>query len=214
LGKLRFSICTLLLVLTTQTVRAQEWKLKMDRDGIKIYTQPYGGSKIQALKVICSLEARLSQLATILLDIKHQDEWFYHTRSSLLTVVSPAELYYYSVINFPMPFSNRDFVEHIRITQNPDSRIITMDVENLPDYIKVKPGIVRIIQSQCKWTISPAGPHLLLIEFKLFANPAGAMPFWLVNMFSTYGPFETFKKLRLQVLKPEYQNAHLSFIKD
>jgi len=53
-----------------------------------------------------------------------------------------------------------------------------------------------------------------MVEFKLFANPAGAMPFWLINLFSTFGPFETFKKLKIQVRKPAYQNAHLPFIKD
>jgi hypothetical protein len=55
---------------------------------------------------------------------------------------------------------------------------------------------------------------LILIDFTLFADPAGSIPSWLVNMFSNLGPFETFKKLKIQIKKPEYQNVHLPFIID
>ena len=213
--KKRYVILTITLFNIVQLLNAQEvWKLKLEKEGIKIYSSPYADSKIKALKVTCIVEATISQMAAVLLDIKSQDEWFYHTKSVVLTQVSPSELFYYAELGFPFPFSNRDFVEHIKISQNRETKIMTMDVQNVPDYILPKPGLVRVLKSQCKWVVTPTGEKNILIEFTLFADPAGSIPVWLVNLFSTYGPFETFIKLKSQLKKPVYSNAHLSFIEN
>jgi hypothetical protein len=62
--------------------------------------------------------------------------------------------------------------------------------------------------------VTPIGKNSISIEFTLFADPAGAIPVWLINSFSTYGPFETFKKLKIQLKKPEYAHIILPFIKN
>ena len=197
-------------IVLTQT----EWKLDRDKEGIKVYSSPYPESRIKALRVVCTVESTLSQLAAVLMDINNQDEWFYHTKSSILKEVSPSELFYYSELSLPFPMSNRDFIEHIIISQNPVTRVMTMIVQNLPDFIPAKKGVVRVLNSQCKWVVTPLTDKSLLVEFTLFADPAGSIPVWLVNAMSYYGPYETFKKLKNQLLKPEYQNVSLAFIKN
>jgi hypothetical protein len=215
LKKTRPLILAIVLIHSVLLIRAQEdWKLKQDKEGIKIYSRLYANSKIKALKVVCMVEASLSQVAAILLDIKSQDEWFYHTKSTLLRQVLPAELYYYAELGFPFPFSNRDFVEHIKLSQNPETRIVIMDVQNVPDYIPQKKYCVRVLVSDCQWIVTPVGKNSVSIEFTLFADPAGAIPAWLINFFSTYGPFETFKKLKIQLKKPEYAHVTLPFIRN
>jgi hypothetical protein len=148
LKNLIFSLLSITLLLHAIFANAQDWKLKEDKQGIKIYSRPVFNSKIKSLKVLCTLNASLSEITAALLDIKKQDEWFYHTKSRLLLQVSPSELYYYSEIEFPMPFSNRDFVAHIKLTQDSMTKVVTMNVDNLPDYIPAKNGIVRIFKSQ------------------------------------------------------------------
>ncbi|HEV3221223.1 MAG TPA: START domain-containing protein [Puia sp.] len=213
--KLRYFFITLAMTNSYFLLNGQEvWKLKLEKEGIKIYTSPYADSKIKALKVTCTVDATLSQMAAVLLDIKSQDEWFYHTKSNVLLQVSPSELYYYAELGFPFPFSDRDFVEHIKVSQNPVTKIMTMDVQNVPGYILPKHGLVRVLKSYCKWTVAPAGKNFIMIEFILFADPAGSIPIWLINMFSIYGPLETFIKLKTQLKKPEYTNAHFPFIEN
>ncbi len=213
--KFKFLVLIFSTVFSVFILRAQEdWKLKLDKEGIRIYTRPYTDSKIRALKVVCTLEATLSQMAAVLLDIKKQDEWFYHTKSSLLLQVSPSELYYYAELSFPMPFSNRDFIEHIKVSQNAVTKIVTMDLQNVPSYILPKSGVIQIVQSDCKWIVTPAGKNSVTVEFTLFANPAGSIPSWMINMFSLYGPFDTFKKLKIQLKKACYLHISLPFITD
>jgi hypothetical protein len=191
-----------------------DWKLEHDKEGIKVYSGVYHGSKIKALKVVCIVESTLSQLAVVMLDIKNQDEWFYHTKSTVLKEVSPTELYYHAELSFPFPFSNRDFVEHIVLSQNLVTRVLTMTVENLPGYIPTRKGFVRVLHSDCQWVVTPLSKKSLHVEFTLFADPGGSIPVWLVNAMSYYGPFETFKKLKTQLLKPAYQDISLAYIRN
>ena len=163
---------------------------------------------------MCTVESTLSQMAAVLLDIQHQDEWFYHTKSSVLKEVSPTELYYYAELSFPFPLNNRDFIEHIFITQDPTTYVLKMTVENIPDFIPVKKGIVRVENSQCNWVITPLSGRELELEFTLFADPAGNIPVWLINAMSSYGPVETFKKLKVQLLKPQYLHVSIASIKN
>ncbi len=196
--------------------RAQtEWKLRSEKDSIKIFTARVAGSRINAIKIEAPLSSSLSQLVAVILDINSSAEWIYNTRSCvLLKQVSPTEVYYYSEIGFPWPAANRDFVAHIKVVQDPRSKAVVIDAENVSEQVPPKPGIVRISQSVGRWTILPLAKNLVSVEYVLQVDPGGNIPAWLINLFSTRGPFETFKKLRLQVQKPAYQRARLSFIED
>lgn len=54
---------------------AQEWELKDEQDGIKVYTRSVPNSDIKAVKVEATVEATLSQLAAVILDIPASGEW-------------------------------------------------------------------------------------------------------------------------------------------
>lgn len=205
----------LLIVLLTSlfTSAQQDWKLKSDKENIKIYTSPSTDSKIKALKVVCTVDATLSQMAAVLLDVNAGAEWVYKTKSaSVIKKISPVEIIYYSEIDMPWPLSNRDFVVRIKLAQNATTKIVSVDTENLPDYIPVKSGIVRVRHSDVKWTLKPIGKNQVLVEYMLVVDPGGAIPAWLVNMFSTKGPFECFKSLKEQIKKPAYAHAQLPFV--
>jgi hypothetical protein len=74
--------------------------------------------------------------------------------------------------------------------------------------------IVRVHNSEVTWTVTPLTANSLKIEYTAQADPGGSVPVWAVNMFSTKGPFETFRKLRTTVLLPRYKDASFDFIKD
>ncbi len=192
-----------------------DWKLKTDDEGIKVYTKSLPGSKIKAIKIECTVQATMSQLVYVIMDINTSKEWVYNTKSCvMLKQVSPLDLYYYSEVNVPWPVSNRDFVAHLTVAQNPSTKAVTVVAENLPNLVPKKNNVVRIQQSDSKWVATPVGTNLVKIEYTLFADPGGIVPAWLLNLFITRGPFESFKKLREQVKKPAYINIHLANIKD
>ena len=191
------------------------WKLKSESAGISIYMAPVPGSRVKALKVNCSFDASASQLVAVILDLDACSEWVYHSKSNILVKrVSPAELYYYSEVDIPWPLSNRDFIAHITVSQNKQNKIITVDAPCLPDMVPVKENIVRITHSVGRWTITPVNQYRVNVEYILKLDPGGNVPAWLINMFATHGPMESFKQLKQQLRKPAYRNVHLDFITD
>jgi hypothetical protein len=193
-----------------------EWTLKVNKAGIEIYTKAsLLNSDLKAVRVNCVLPATLSQIVAVILDVNTGAEWVYSTKSStLLKQVTPAELYYYSEVSLPWPISDRDFIAHLITAQDPRTKIVTIDGPTVTNYLPQKKNIVRVKQSSGKWIITPAGKKSVRIEYTLETDPGGSLPSWLVNLFVTKGPMETFKKLKLQVQKPAYQNVHLPFITD
>jgi hypothetical protein len=192
-----------------------DWKLKTDKDGINIYTRTFPDSKFKAIKVEVELDATLSQMVAVVLDVNTGAQWVYSTKSSvLLKQVSPSELYYYSEVSIPWPAANRDFIAQLRAVQDPRSRVVTIYGPVFPDYLPVKKDIVRVRRSEGKWIISPLGKGKIKVEYTLRVDPGGDLPAWLVNMFVTKGPFESFKKLKEQLQRPVYVNAKLPFITD
>ena len=192
-----------------------EWTLKSQKESIFIYTRTFPDSKFKAIKVNLELTASLSQFVTAILDVNTGAQWEYSTKSSvLLKQVSPAELYYYCEVNLPWPVSNRDFIAHLIVTQDPHTRVVTIVGPTVPDYIPEKKDIVRVTRSEGKWVITPLAGNRIQVQYTLRADPGGSIPAWIVNLFVTKGPMESFKNLKTQLQKPAYVNAHLPFIKD
>lgn len=193
----------------------QDWKLRTDKNGIKVYSRQMASSRFNALKVESSFQATPSQLVAVILDINTSTEWLYSTKSCvLLKTVSPSEVYYYSEVSFPWPSSNRDFVAHIKVTQDPRSKVVNVHAENVSALVPEKKGIVRVKQSVGNWTITPTGRNNIHVSYELQVDPGGAIPAWLVNMLATKGPYESFVGLRKQLTKPAYNNARFPFIVD
>jgi len=193
----------------------ENWELKSEREGISIFTRTFPDSRFKGVKVECELEATLSQLVAVILDVNTGAEWVYSTKSSvLLKQISPSELYYYSEVNIPWPVSNRDFIAMLKVVQDPHTRIVTVYGPTFPDYLPVKKDIVRVARAEGKWILTPVGKNHLKIEYTLRMDPGGNIPAWLINLFATKGPYESFKNLKHQIRKPVYINAHLPFITD
>ncbi|MEP6746555.1 MAG: START domain-containing protein [Bacteroidota bacterium] len=192
-----------------------DWELKLDKDGIKVYTKKTDKSPFKAVKTVCAVNSSLTSLTAVLLDIKNSADWVYATKTiSLLKQLSVSELVYYSEIQVPWPVVNRDFIVQLIVSQDPKTKTVSVVGNNKPDYLPANTNIIRIQHSYSKWLITPLPNGQVKIEYILEVDPGGTVPAWLINMFATKGPFETFKKLREEVKKPAYQHASFAFIKE
>jgi hypothetical protein len=205
---------SLFLVLKLGAAFAQsDWKLSTEKDGIKIYTGVVPDSKIKAIKVECELNTTAAQLVAVVMDINTAPDWVYHVKSAkLVKQVSPTELYYYSEVNLPWPAANRDFVAHLTVSQNPNTKVVTIDGPAVPGFVLAKKGIVRIDNSIGKWVITPAGPGKVNVEYSIHVDPGGSLPSWLVNMFATEAPLQIFRNLRVELQKSSYKNVDFAFV--
>lgn len=196
------------------TVSAQDkWTLSTSQEGIKVYTRPMENSSIKAVKVSCNLEATTTQLLAAIMDIQTCSEWVYHSKKNvLIKQLSPLDLIYYSEVEVPWPAKNRDYVVHIQVEQQASDKVVTINSPCIPGYVAEKENIVRINHSVGIWTITPVGRNMVQAEYVLEVDPMGTIPAWLINLFATKGPLETFKKLKIHVQNDVYKKAHYAQI--
>lgn len=210
----RFLFIPVFLLWGITTFAQNNWELKQDKEGIKVYTKNLDNSSFRAIKTVCTIEATPAVLTAVLLDINSSAEWVYATKKAiLLKQTSPDELFYYSEIDVPWPVNNRDFIVHLKASQDERTKAVTIVADNQPKYLPENKNIVRVPQSYSKWLIEPLSNNRVKIEYILQVDPGGSVPAWLINLFAAKGPFESFKNLRLQVKKPVYQQVKLAFIK-
>jgi len=206
-----FCLLIAVVVFPLLSFAQNDWKFITEKDGIKVYGKTVPESKIKAIKVECVVNATASQLVALLLDVKAAERWVSHTKTcSLIKQVSPAELYYYSEVTLPWPLENRDFVAHVKVTQDPVSKVVTVNAPAIPGVVAVKKGIVRVSQSKGLWLISPIGKDRVKVSYSLQVDPGGVIPAWAVNALASKGPLESFQNMKREL--PKYKSVTMPFI--
>jgi hypothetical protein len=214
------SIYCLFLILTfffkSNHAQAQSnWTLSTQHDGISVYTRPTANSKLKAIKVVSVMQATNSQLLAAVMDIETCSDWVYNSKKNIMIKqISPLDLIYYSEVEVPWPCENRDFVVHIQVQQHPQTKVITVNSPCIPGYVPPKDKVVRISHSVGNWTITPVGKNQVRAEYELEVDPMGTIPAWLINLFATKGPLETFRNLKVHVQQEKYKNARYAQIAD
>jgi START domain len=201
---------------TCETAISQEaWTLKKDKNGIKVFARKTKGIKFNELKVESVFDGKISQLAAVILDVNKQKDWVYKTiKSELVKEINAADVFYYTEIEVPWPFDNRDLVVHMTIQQNPQNKVTTIVAKNVDDYLPARKNKVRVKYSNALWIVTPISGSQFKVEYTIQIDPGDGVPAWLLNLFSTSGPFESFKNLKEKMLLSQYRQAKFPFLTD
>jgi START domain len=192
------------------TLSAQNnWVLKKEKEGIKISTKQSERSKFNDIRVEMNLPGNIYQLAAILTDVTHYSQWSYATKKSIfIKRITPNKLVYYSEFTAPWPATNRDLYAVMEV--NIDSSLHLLKVISVGDksYLPANNDLVRIPYSKGSWDISTVSRKIIHLTYVLELNPGGTVPAWILNLFSTKAPFETFKNLKnkMALLNPDHSN--------
>jgi hypothetical protein len=191
------------------------WELKKDQAGIRVYSRTGDSSRFNDMKVEMTLPGKLSSLAALILDIGNYPNWSFNSATAyVLKRISPSELYFYSLIRSPWPASDRDMTVHLHLTQDTGGRTLYIHADEIAGYIPAKQGIIRIPLSIERWIVTPLPGERIKISYELRLDPGASAPAWLINHFSTKGPYETFCHLREQLKQPKYHDAILPYIRN
>ncbi|MFM8911363.1 MAG: START domain-containing protein [Flammeovirgaceae bacterium] len=190
-----------------------ECKLQLDRDSIRVYNCKVPDSKFKAVKVEFQLKATYAEAAAMILDINNLHRWQYQTASATtLRKINEHELIYYTEVKTPTVINNRDFVIHLSIHQNKDSKNLTVRAVSKPDYIATKKRVVRVPFSDATWQIKSISKNRLAVTYYIQIDFGGAIPAWVVNSMSHIAPYETFKAMRNEIGR--YRNQSVKGILD
>jgi hypothetical protein len=179
-----------------QVAAQPKWQLVKDAHGIQVYTASTASSGFKSIKVNAVFEGTWQKLIAILLEVESQPQWVYGTRQAyLLKKVNNQEILYYVETELPWPAQNRDTIIRMRIHENRARNRLTITSVGEPQALAIQEKKVRVPHFKANWEVTMVGKDRISLSYLLDADPGGSLPAWIVNLFISKGPYETFRKL-------------------
>ncbi len=208
------ALCALSIVASGLCAQS-DWKLHKEREGVQIFFREAEDSPIKELKLKGRMEGSLSAITAMLSDIENSCSWLEKCINvHLIEKRSGNEYTFYQLIDFPWPYSDREFIMRTRITQDPASHVVHFFTTAVPDAYPEGKENFRVRKSESRWKISPDSPGFIRFEYQLKTDPGDKLPAWLVNMALDKGPMKTIRFMKGALKSEPYASRRVEFIKE
>lgn len=215
MNKRYFFISLLFSVLVSVNAFSQEWELKKDCDGIKVYTRDVKGSPIEEFRGEVVAKSNLSTILSVIDNISDYPKWMYKcSYAERLKKISESSGYAYSVLQQSWPVTDRDACTFYYVTQDSISLVVTINIKGVSNYIPVKLDRVRMPNIKGCWQLIPISKGVTKIVYQLHSEAGGEVPAALVNMFVTNTPYYNLLNLKKIVESPLYPKKVMENVKE
>lgn len=205
------SIPVVIILLTAFTSTAPDdgrWKKARERDGITIHTRDVDSARVKEVRTTTRFNTSPSLLAFIIADVENRSRWFKQCESvKVIEELGPGHFIYRMMIDAPFPASDRDLVQEMKISQDPDSRIVTIILKARPDFLPQDEDYKRVPVGDGKWTISPNSGNYVDIIFTYLNDPGHGIPAGVVNLMITESPFQTMQHIKNDIESHTYTHG-------
>ncbi len=166
-----------------------DWQLRKNEEGIKVYTRAKPGAEIYMYKVVTQISVKPEIIYRQVIDFKENLKHMELVDSLRLLDHKKDERYVnYMRFNMPWPVKNREMVMQMLVTQDQDG--IYLESNDVPESLSKSSDNIPIADFQEKWIIKRgASDNQSLITVTGWVDPGGSVPLWVVNLFSARTPF-------------------------
>ncbi len=186
-----------------------EWNSEKNKDDIAVFSRSVPGSGLREFKAVSDVAAKAADAVNVIEDVDHYTDWFPGIKEiKIIKKIGSAESIVYELEDVPFPMNNRDCVFDITSAYDSDTKITTLRINALPDYIQPKKGIVRMKNVAAFWRFVPDDANgIVTVSYQIYAEPGGNVPAWAANKSMSKRVFAVFTKLREQLKGPKYSDA-------
>lgn len=205
-----------LLVLFSCVVQSEEeWTLKKEENGIKVFTKQIEDSNFNAFRAETVVDATLSTLMAVHADVEYVNEWLKDcSESKLLTEFDPNGYAVYFKTDSPWPVKDRDYTLRYKIEQDPKDYTLTIHFTAEVGLMPESDDCVRITVLDGFWEMKPLAAGGVNVIYQVSTDPGGGVPAWLANSFVIDQPFHSLTKLHERVKMEKYQGKTFKFVKE
>jgi hypothetical protein len=123
----------------------------------------------------------------------------------------------------PFPFRKRDSANFIQLTQTPSTKLVTINVSNIPDSVEHNDDYVRVPVAVSQWQLLPLDNGRVQITFSGYGEPGGSISSdayhfplfqWLLKQFLWKVPYKSLLGLKEYAGRDKYQNRRFDFIQE
>ena len=174
----------------------QNCSLKRDENGIKIYTCSQSDSRYNSVRAEYTIYSNLQDYLKVLFDVENYPAWQFKTfDTKLLKSNGENSFTYYAIIDSPWPVTDRDMVLNVQV-EYLSKKELKVVIQSKPNQYQEKKGLIRVPKSVSTMYLEQTGPNEIKVKYLVSADPGGTIPAWVVNMFCTEAPYETFSSLK------------------
>ena len=194
---------------------SQEWTLKKESDGVKIYTRDVKGSSIQEFRGEVVAKSNLSTILSVIDNIADYPKWMYKcSYAERLKKINESSGYSYSVLDQSWPVTDRDACTFYSVTQDSITMVVTISIKGVSNYIPVKSDKVRMPSIKGFWQLIPLSKGVTKIVYQIHSEAGGEIPAAVVNMFVTDTPYYNLLNLKKIVESPLFHTTGMENVKE
>lgn len=172
------------------------WELAKSGNGIEVFTRAKLGGNVKEFRAVTTLETSAKKAESLIADIDRYPNWQDNCEEAhLVKRVDDSTVIARYTSETPWPFNDRDIVLQMTRKDKTDGGVL-FEIENAADAYPENDDFVRIPNAGGKWEITPLGDNRCEVNYEFYADPAGNVPKWLVNMFVVQGPYNSFERMR------------------
>lgn len=174
----------------------QPWQLKIDKEGIKVYTRSVENSPILEFKGAMTLPVERNKVVEFYENESLYPQWFYKCKEvRILEKKSDTEKIIYYVMDMPWPVSDRDSVYLREKSVEPGGDVV-FRLSVRPDAYPRQAGKVRVSYLKVQWRFHALPTGETEISFQQHCSSDGHIPVPIVNKLSIQMPFKTLQKMK------------------
>lgn len=194
---------------------SQKWDLRTDKEGIKIYTREVQGSGVQEFRGEIIVKSNLAGILAVIDSVSEYPKWMYKcSYAERLKKISQESGYIYSVVKSPWPVSDRDLCTYYYVKQDTNTKIITITLKGVKDYLPAKSGIVRMPSMNGFWQLIPLAKGVTKVVYQVHCELGGLVPAVIVNAYITDTPYFNLFNLKKIVESPFYHKTLMGSLKE
>lgn len=191
-----------------------QWVQAIDKDGIKIYTRKLPGSTLKEIRAVTRVKTRL-MTAVAALAAEHSNEdcstWIegcvgqktvipYNRRDLTVTELI--------TVKYPPPFSPREFLVAMKVTQEPKTKAVTVDYKAVPDLLPPNDCCHRVQDMHNVWVFTPLSENEIGVDYTMHLDQG--LPYVMFNRVAPQIVYDVVRELPEHHAK--YQNARVEMI--
>lgn len=182
---------------------SSDWKLRKDRNGIKVWTRDHKEKGILEYLSTITIETSLEKLIDIIQNVDKYPVWTANCETaSIYKVLTDTSRIEYLTTKVPWPLEDRDVVMEFVVSSHTDM-YFEANLTSAPDAVPVSDDYIRIEISEGSWIFKKIDDNRVEVIHQFLSDPGGNIPMWIVNMFIVSGPFRTLDNLKDLCLEEE-----------
>jgi hypothetical protein len=192
-----------------QPAATEDWKLKRDRSGIKVYVRAVPGSGFKEFMATAELQAGMTSVMRLMEDTDSYPQWFPQIKESrVVKLISSRELILYQLMDLPFPVGDRDCVLRVQVSRDMGTGAVTFKLSSLWNYLPERKGVIRVRSISGSWTFRPdTAKGVVMVTYRMHSDPEGKLPPWIANSGVVKRPFTVLTNMRKMLTKPVYRDA-------